>query len=383
MSLPKLKFSLSANKKNKPNSHKNRALDSKLHASTNKTPNNLFGTIQENTSDIVEITGYGDKGAKTVSKDEKKKYIIPANKNRNYRQQIMKLRTDTRKSSNVPDEELKFGLNHIRISIDNESTNKESIKVNHSTNEMQNQTPEQQARSLLLSNGETTTSIAPIIKFPDELVYEHPMTENDAYKYDSLTRADATPDYSEIPVEEFGAAFLRGLGQEVDEKTTKLKKTEKRPSLLGLGAKAIGDVIPGLESVRGKDGKRKDNERNLVSVPAVRKNIRTGEIVTEEDFKELSKTKNRLSPPITSDNKHLKRRKFDESRQSNWYNERETSYDNDRRRNSDRPDYKNRDKHLHQQDKERYRHKDRSNGYARRTYKSDRDHERYRDSRHT
>ena len=84
-------------------------------------------------------------------------------------------------------------------------------------------------------------------------------SETDAYRADLARRPDV-PDlaaYEAVPVEEFGAALLRGMGwkegmelgargKKAGEKGAKPKAVERRPALLGLGAKTQAEAM-GME----------------------------------------------------------------------------------------------------------------------------------------
>ncbi|KAK2630007.1 hypothetical protein QTJ16_000827 [Diplocarpon rosae] len=67
-----------------------------------------------------------------------------------------------------------------------------------------------------------------------------PLSELDAYKAAVLAAPDVSTleDYERIPVEEFGAAMLRGMGWK-GEKVAKPKDIKRRQNLLGLGAKEL------------------------------------------------------------------------------------------------------------------------------------------------
>jgi hypothetical protein len=75
--------------------------------------------------------------------------------------------------------------------------------------------------------------------------------EDEAFKQDVASRPDAASlkDYEAVPVEEFGAALLRGMGWKEGEAVGRRKdlKSEardvkRRPALLGLGAKKLNDA---------------------------------------------------------------------------------------------------------------------------------------------
>lgn len=164
----------------------------------------------------------------------------------------------------------------------------------------------------------------------DELVVK-PLTDEEAFKQDISRRPEA-PDlraYERIPVEEFGAALLRGMGwkgpghegstkgKRRTELSTDISRKNKqssgigmlpgigsddsgsavqRPALLGLGAKPIDAPVTAEMGAWGKgakmgmgsgNGKSRTVER--VYVPLVKVNKATGKPVEEEEEQEKGK----------------------------------------------------------------------------------------------
>jgi hypothetical protein len=74
----------------------------------------------------------------------------------------------------------------------------------------------------------------------DKNARPHPLSEEDAYHraIASAPEVSTLEDYERIPVEEFGAALLRGMGWK-GEKTGTVKEVKRRQNLLGLGAKEL------------------------------------------------------------------------------------------------------------------------------------------------
>ncbi|KAH0543529.1 hypothetical protein FGG08_002197 [Glutinoglossum americanum] len=121
------------------------------------------------------------------------------------------------------------------------------------------------------------------------------ISEDDAYRLDVASRPDpaSLEDYAAVPVEEFGAALLRGMGwKEGDvvgkrkDQVSKPRVVERRPALLGIGAKEVpGGVGEELgawgKGVKNKKGRATDKIYN----PVVLKNSKTGEMLTEEELK--------------------------------------------------------------------------------------------------
>jgi len=119
------------------------------------------------------------------------------------------------------------------------------------------------------------------------------INEDDAFRSDVASRPDSASleDYAAVPVEEFGAALLRGMGWKEGEVVGKRKDQvskprilERRPALLGIGAKevpgGVGDEIGAWG--RAAKGRRKVEKSYN---PVLLRNSKTGEMVTEEELK--------------------------------------------------------------------------------------------------
>lgn len=70
------------------------------------------------------------------------------------------------------------------------------------------------------------------------------VTEDDAYQRDvrDVGIDNTLNDYDEVPVEEFGAALLRGMGWDGKERGAKRREVKNRQNLLGLGAKQLKEA---------------------------------------------------------------------------------------------------------------------------------------------
>ena len=117
--------------------------------------------------------------------------------------------------------------------------------------------------------------------------------ENDRYRADVASRPDSCTleQYELIPVEEFGAAMLRGMGANTGSwsarangKKDALRVVERRPALLGIGAK---EIPGGLGEDLGAWGKAAKGKRKteIPYSPVMLKNSKTGELLTEEELK--------------------------------------------------------------------------------------------------
>ncbi len=119
------------------------------------------------------------------------------------------------------------------------------------------------------------------------------INEDDAFRSDVASRPESASleDYAAVPVEEFGAALLRGMGwKEGDvvgkrkDQIAKPRVAERRPALLGIGAK---EVPGGLGDELGAWGKGSKGKRKVDKTysPVLLRNSKTGEMVTEDELK--------------------------------------------------------------------------------------------------
>ncbi|CDK29209.1 unnamed protein product [Kuraishia capsulata CBS 1993] len=156
----------------------------------------------------------------------------------------------------VSEDTLKYGLNTFEaVSTKSDSKNEDTIPVAFS------KSVEEQARESL-RNGVKTTSQRVIVMDDDQHRLDNELKE--------MPESSSLEDYEKVPVEEFGAALLRGMGwKDNTQRPSKSTTTvTKRPPLLGIGAKAL----PGMEV-----------SRNEVYSPVIIRNKETGEIVNEKE----------------------------------------------------------------------------------------------------
>ena len=120
--------------------------------------------------------------------------------------------------------------------------------------------------------------------------------ETSDFRADVATRPESSTveQYAAMPVEEFGLAMLRGMGQKRrangetinvsgGEPEDSPRKQRKQEGFLGIGAKAA----PGADVELGAWGKadmRKNNKGEGFFTPLMRENKNTGERITEEEF---------------------------------------------------------------------------------------------------
>ncbi|KAG6004524.1 hypothetical protein E4U21_001022 [Claviceps maximensis] len=161
-------------------------------------------------------------------------------------------------------------------------------------------------------------------------------SEDEVYKRDAASAGAASTleDYEAMPVEEFGAALLRGMGWNGDATGPKVKEVRRRPNRLGLGAKELKDA----EDLGGWN-----------------------------QMGHTAKAKTR--PRLADYRREESRRKEERGREDSYKKERER--ERDRERGGDRRD---RDR-----DRDRYRERDRDHRY--RDERRDRDRDGHRDRR--
>lgn len=116
--------------------------------------------------------------------------------------------------------------------------------------------------------------------------------EDDRFKADVASRPESASldAYTTMPVEEFGAAMLRGMGWKEGDavgnrksEPGKARNVERRPALLGIGAKETPGGLGDELGAWGKMGKGK-RKTDLTYNPVLLKNSKTGEMLTEEEL---------------------------------------------------------------------------------------------------
>lgn len=145
---------------------------------------------------------------------------------------------------NSQDGEIKWGLTIRKTKTEDENgevteTVTEEVEIpEDAPEESKPQTADEEAISALL--GERKEKKGPDLVIPATASNAGRMTEGDAFKLAVQEAPDASTleDYERVPVEEFGAALLRGMGWK-GEKKEGAKEVKRRQNLLGLGAKEL------------------------------------------------------------------------------------------------------------------------------------------------
>lgn len=159
------------------------------------------------------------------------------------------------------------------------------------------QTADEEALASLLGNGKKeSTLIIPATEqngTAESPKFEDYANEDERFKADVASRPESASlaDYAAVPVEEFGAGMLRGMGWKEGESIGKNNKgqvskprvVERRPDFLGIGAK---EVPGGAGEELGAWGKAARGKRKaeVTYSPVLLKNTVTGEMVTEEEL---------------------------------------------------------------------------------------------------
>lgn len=252
-----------------------------------------------------------------------------------------------------------------------------------------------------------TSSTAP----PEDTAYN----ETASFRSDVASRPDSCSldEYAAVPVEEFGAALLRGMGWKegqsvgrgkyssngADTNGATARVPERRPGYLGIGAKDVSGKA-GAEIELGAWGKaamRKNKKGEGLYTPVLMRDKKTGEMITEEELQERKKLqqsntgeeeiwRNRRDRNLDKSGRD-KKEYFQDHRNgyrtdSSTRRDRSRSRDRGdrRRRDDDRDssrgsrDYRDRDVERERERRHRYRNDDRyDSGSSRKSSHSDRD----------
>ena len=219
------------------------------------------------------ITGFGANGAESAkikdSRTEKKEYIIPKQANRNWKADVKAQRRgrnllpeEARAQQNGhtvetepadQDKGLKWGLTLMEKPQDEKDETAEAPPgaappVQDETAAAPKRSEDDEAIDALLGNA------------PAEDPASIHLTEDDAYRRDASTAGEASTlaDYDAMPVEEFGAALLRGMGWDGKERGPRPKEVKRRQNRLGLGAKELKEAedLGGWNQAGGKKKSR-------------------------------------------------------------------------------------------------------------------------------
>ena len=196
------------------------------------------------------------------------------------------------------------GLEFVRRDEDGDTDMSEAQAIQQNT-EHSAQPPksaDEEAMQALLGGEKKSTLRIPAIDEDEQNGYDTAepsytdyQNEDDRFKADVASRPDVATldDYAAVPVEEFGAALLRGMGWREGEPVGKRRSgatapdkpriVERRPALLGIGAKEVPGGVGDEFGAWGKVAKGK-RKTDLTYSPVLLKNSVTGEMLTEEEL---------------------------------------------------------------------------------------------------
>ncbi|KAI4726889.1 hypothetical protein E4T49_05361 [Aureobasidium sp. EXF-10728] len=346
--------------------------------------------VKRQTITHFDTAAGGAVDAKAPKKEEKKPLVISALANRDWREASKRQRAqkygitteqlDARKepaqnaegADKVVKETdaVKYGLNVFAptVAASTGDTQQEDPEQQEDDKPEQQKTADQLAIDALTGAAPTST-----LTIPTSAV-----TEEDAFNdsYHSAPPAPSLSDYAAVPVEEYGAAMLRGMGWKGPSSTPsaptkngkKALPPAKRPALLGIGADPNAAAQAEELGAWGKSSSRARKEPTMF-VPVSMKNKKTGETLTEEELKEkIRRDKEEAENQRFVANDLEIRDKKSGSRRN----------DDDKRRKDDYSDDEERRRRRRDRERDYDRHDHRSRDYDR---KDKRDRSRDRESR--
>ncbi|KAI4183520.1 MAG: hypothetical protein L6R41_005348 [Letrouitia leprolyta] len=240
---------------------------------------------------------------------------------------------------------------------------------------------DEEALEALLGDGsKNSTLIVPAVSQTeeDEDGYRNGMagmSEDDQFRSDVASRPDSASldDYARVPVEEFGLGMLRGMGWKEGEvvgkrkdQVSKARVVERRPALLGIGAKevpgGIGEELGAWGKVtKGKNNKKMDKTYN----PVLLKNSKTGEMLTEEEL-QAKKEKQMMEEKEWKERRDRNLAIDDEKKSERKRREREKEHTDGSSRSRRRERSRSSDSRYHSSRRERSRSSDHRRGSSRR-----------------
>ncbi|OAL23902.1 hypothetical protein AYO22_06078 [Fonsecaea multimorphosa] len=169
----------------------------------------------------------------------------------------------------------------------------------HPTEQPKQLTADEEALQALLDDGSGKPRSNAVISVQGNRPLS-PQDETQDFRDDVASRPDSSTleEYAAMPVEEFGMAMLRGMGQKrrangevIDlnpKNDSSPRKLRKQEGFLGIGAKAA----PGSDIELGAWGKadmRKNTKGQGFFTPLMRENKATGERISEDEFQKRVK----------------------------------------------------------------------------------------------
>lgn len=212
------------------------------------------------------ITGFGADGtsieqARKAQQAVKKTYVIERIANRDWKADVKANRPSRQ---GLPAEARQNGATKETEPADQDKPLQWGLTIKEkSTQEDDEETPAEQPPEPPKEESKPQTADEEALdallgkKKKEERVIPQVANEDEAYQrdVDAAGAASTLEDYEAMPVEEFGAALLRGMGWDGKSTGTKAKEVKRRPNKLGLGAKELNEA----EDLGGwdQDGKKK------------------------------------------------------------------------------------------------------------------------------
>lgn len=354
------------------------------------------------------VSGFDQSGAVVANgrKPEKAPLIIQVEKNRDWREESRKRRRknilpaevqaarsgtyEESKAAQVERDEVskQSGISFVPKDQDGDTTMAEGQASERAPEQTPKatKTADEEAMEALLGRERKPNLVVPALENErdgykaEEDAYEDYTNEDDRFKADVASRPDVpTLDaYEATPVEDFGWGMLRGMGWKDGDPvgkrrtqgptTSKPRIVERRPALLGIGAKevptGVGDDELGAWG-KGAKGKRRTD---LTYNPVILKNSKTGEMLTEE---ELEKKKSQQNGKGEEDSSWRERRDKNlavDARKKEERRERlmieENGHSSSRHSSSRRERSRSKERSSHGSSRRRSRSKDRSHHYG-------------------
>ncbi|KAH0562385.1 hypothetical protein GP486_002921 [Trichoglossum hirsutum] len=259
--------------------------------------------------------------------EEREPLVIPSQKNRDWREESLRKRGKNLLPPEVQQARAggaqtvghaegeatnggvqAYGLTFVKRAItekdeDVNMATEQTLKSEEQVIQPQAKTEDELALEALMSHDRTGTNSTLVLPSPEasqdapghnHRIRSNHISEDDAYRLDVASRPDSASldDYIAVPVEEFGAALLRGMGwKEGDvvgkrkDQVSKPRVVERRPALLGIGAKELSGGVGEELGAWGKGIKKKGRPIDKMYSPVVLKNSKTGEMLTEDELK--------------------------------------------------------------------------------------------------
>ena len=276
------------------------------------------------------VSGFDHAGAVVTNgrKEEKAPLVIQGEKNRDWREESRKKRRknllpaevqaarsgkyESLKAAQVDRDEVskQSGISFVQKDRDGDTTMAEGQASKHGAEEKPRaaKTADEEAMEALLGGEKKSDLRIPALEDErdgygsEEDDYDNYTNEDDRFKADVASRPDVPTlnDYEATPVEDFALGLLRGMGwkdggqigkrRTQDTTTSKPRIVERRPALLGIGAKEVPTGVGGDELGawgKGAKGKRKTD---MTYNPVILKNLVTGEMLTEEELEKKKKS---------------------------------------------------------------------------------------------